>query len=131
MKTPHILLLALASSMAGCATLDERGALELTWQSLHAIDTAQTIHIARAPSCFYEKNWLTSTIVGRHPDEADVAAVMLGYSMLHYFISQKLGELEDPRPLRVFQAVTLLQSGYNVVHNHSIGLRPFGSGGCR
>lgn len=97
---------------------------EWAWQVLHAVDTAQSIHIARAPECFYENAPLTRTIVGKHPSEAEVAAIMVGYSLLHTYLTDRL----EGRWLRTYQVVSFINSARNVANNHRIGLRPFGSG---
>jgi hypothetical protein len=97
---------------------------EAVWQLLHAVDAAQTIHIARAPECFYEKAPLTRAIVGKHPGEAEVAAIMVGYSLLHQYLTDRL----EGRWLRTYQVVSFINTARNVANNHRIGLRPFGSG---
>lgn len=117
------LTLLLALSLSGCALTPEQ-----TWQAIHLIDTGQTLHIARAPECYYENAPLTRAIIGKHPNEAEVAAIMITYSLLHDYISDRLRERENLAWLRAFQVVTILNSGRNVIHNHQIGLRPFGSG---
>ena len=116
-------LIACGTLLSGCDTLPlAKG--EAAWQLLHAVDTAQTIHIARAPECFYENAPLTRAIIGKHPSEAEVAAIMVGYSMLHQYVSRRL----EGNWLRAFQVVSIANTARNVANNHRIGLRPFGAG---
>lgn len=109
--------------LSGCAGMSPR-ATEAAWQALHAVDAAQSIHIAREPECFHENAPLTRAIIGKHPSEAEVAAVMVGYSFLHAYLTDRL----EGRWLRTYQFVSFAATARNVVRNHQIGLRPFGSG---
>ncbi|TDJ30338.1 MAG: hypothetical protein E2O59_02720, partial [Gammaproteobacteria bacterium] len=56
-RVPVALLLALFASC--CLTLDRN---ELTWQTLHAVDVAQTLNAANDP-CYIEKAWLTQRMI--------------------------------------------------------------------
>jgi hypothetical protein len=64
--------------LSGCATFrdlsPETRAEELTWQSLHAIDTAQTLSIAHDPDCYYEA--VSDPAIGKHPSPGLVLAWM-------------------------------------------------------
>lgn len=115
----------LVAVLSGCAATPEK-----TWQTLHAIDLGQTLHIARAPACYHEGNEATAAVIGEHPSEEGVVAIMVTYAVLHYYIGKRLEALEDKRWLKAFQYLTILQSARTVVGNHQLGLRPFGSGGC-
>ena len=78
--------------ISGCATFrelpPETRAMEVTWQSLHAIDAAQTLSIARDPDCYSES--LVDPAIGRHPPPGLVLAWTTGTSVLHFAITDLL-----------------------------------------
>lgn len=119
-------------ALTGCSTLGGEsmsGRAEFAWQSIHAMDAAQTMHIANSGGCYREVNPVTSRIVGEHPSDGEVAAVMLGYAMLHKLATEQLHERNAPRWLiGTWHAVTLGFAVKTVTQNHRLGLRPFGRG---
>lgn len=115
--------IACGALLSGCQSVPPAYG-EAAWQALHAVDTAQTLHVARSPECYYERAPLTRALVGAHPSEAEVAAVMLGYALLHRYLTEHL----EGRWLRVYQATSFISTARNVVRNHNIGLRPLGAG---
>lgn len=124
--------LAAALALTGCTTLGgdamSRRA-EIAWQSMHALDTLQTMHIANSGGCYREVNPVTSRIIGEHPSDAGVSAVMLGYAMLHKFATDQLNERGAPRwMIGTWHAVTLGFAVKTVTQNHQLGLRPLGRG---
>src|SRR5690606_24078535 len=62
-----LLVLAASVWLGGCQGMDRR---ELTWQTLHAIDVAQTLNAASDP-CYEEKAWLTQRLIGAQPSDAE------------------------------------------------------------
>ena len=119
------------------------GPAEYAWQGLHAVDTYQTMQIARNPQCFEEADPLTRTLIGSHPSEAEVAAVMIAYSIGHAYVSGWLRErtedaFERETPARggwyvaraVWTVGGLLAKGAVVAHNNSIGLGPVNREDC-
>jgi len=123
--------------ISGCATFrelpPETRAMEVTWQSLHAIDAAQTLSIARDPDCYSES--LVDLAIGRHPPPGLVLAWTTGTSVLHFAITDLLSRHASPGVVRVWQGVTIGSTAYWVSHNFSIGLRVFshnehGAGKC-
>lgn len=125
-----IIVIALLAS--GCGTMST---YEKSWQLTHAIDYGQTLHIARSPTCYGEGNFLTKRLVGSHPSESEVTAVMATYALAHYGVNRWLEEKAENEgtrgwhaTLRFFQASTTLLSARTIVRNHGIGLRPFDGG---
>lgn len=59
---------------------------EWVWQSLHLIDTMQTIRIAQHPETLEESN----PILGRHPSVGSVVAWSAATSVLHYVVADQL-----------------------------------------
>lgn len=132
MKIHAVALAALALPLLGCATLGSDAVssrAEIAWQSMHALDTMQTMHIANSGGCYREINPVTSRIIGEHPSDAGVSAVMLGYAMLHKFATDQLHERgAPPWMIGTWHAVTLGFAVKTITQNHELGLRPFGKG---
>lgn len=127
-----ITVIVLAFCTSGCSSLP-MSRYEQTWQTLNAIDYGQTMQTARSPSCYTEVNPVTQRLIGSHPSETEVTAVMAGYALAHYSINRFLeGKAESTGSsvwhgtLRFFQASTLLVTTRAAVRNHHFGLRPFG-----
>jgi len=95
----------------------------MTWQSLHAIDAAQTLSIARDPDCYYEA--VVDPLIGRHPPQGLVLAWAAGAALLHFAITNYLTEHASPTMVRIWQGITIGSSAYWVSHNYSNGLRVF------
>lgn len=103
---------------------------EMAWQVLNAVDFSQTINIARN-RCYVEKAWPTAKIIGRKPDESDVIAYGAAVAVLHFAVSYWLDTKSGPawKVAKIAWHVSFLaNTGYHVVNNHLIGLRPFGGG---
>ena len=105
--------------MSGCSTVDRT---EIAWQALHAVDALQTARIGSS-DCFYEKKELTSALIGENPSKAQVATWWIGTAALHALISSQLKNY--PTWYRIWQSVTIINTGYHIVHNHNIGVRVF------
>ena len=114
---PNILALCLTA----CAGMPRA---ELAYQAVHAVDTLQTLQIARHPKCYAENDqaWL----IGAHPSEGDVLAWGIGLAALHAAVMKALADREAPRWIQAgWQMVTLGMPAYDVAHNARIGLGPF------
>jgi hypothetical protein len=126
LRIPIALLLGMLLT-AGCAAWrdfsPETRAEEVTWQSLHAIDTAQTLSIARDPDCYYEM--VSNPAIGRHPTPGPVLAWMTGTSVLHFTITELLTRNTSPGLVRFWEGLSIGWTGYWVSHNYAIGLRVF------
>jgi len=133
----HVAILIGALLISGCATFrdlaPETRAKEVVWQSLHAIDAAQTLSIARDPDCYFET--FSDPAIGRHPPPAVVLAWMTGTSVLHFAITDFLTQHASPSLVRFWEGITIGSTAYWVSHNYSVGLRVFshnehGTGVC-
>ncbi len=89
---------------------------ELAWTALHIIDWGQTLHIAKHPERFIERN----SILGDHPSTGRVntyMALMLG---IHWAAAKFLVPKQHRK---IFQQVTLGLTGGAVANNFRIGVR--------
>jgi len=98
--------------------------MEVTWQSLHLIDTTQTLSVARDPDCYDES--VSDPIIGKHPSQRDVLLWMFAASALHFIVTDWLAMHEHPNLTALCQALSLGSTGYWVMHNTMDGVRPFG-----
>lgn len=106
--------------LAGCASMTpaER-ANELAYQSLHLIDTAQTLQIRRTPG-----TWETNPMIGRNPSDARVLAYMAAEGALHLIVSDQLARHDAPAWMRAAWHVTSVSIAGNTVRsNAEIGLK--------
>lgn len=140
--------LLLGLNLSGCSTLeliapyqnDTTRNVERTWLVMHAIDTAQTVTIARSPECLIEANPIAAKLYGsEHPSAERVIAtnVLLGY--LHYriggWIDKKTEEaILDPKSESVgawyttrlaWHGLAIIGTGAAVTNNFSRGVQPF------
>ena len=128
MRVAALIGVLLTSGCIGCATFrdlpPETRAQEMTWQSLHAIDAAQTLSVARDPDCYEEA--VVDPLIGRHPPQGLVLAWAAGASLLHFAITNYLTEYASTTGVRIWQGISIGSSAYFVSHNYSNGLRVFG-----
>ena len=114
--------------ISACATFGslpaETRAEEITWQSLHGIDTLQTLSVARDPDCYYES--VVDPLIGKHPSEGVVVLWAATASVLHFVVTDWLVEHEHPTLVRVWEGVTIASSAFWIAHNTKNGVRPFG-----
>ena len=110
---------------------------EVTWQALNVVDTAQTVMIARSPTCFKESDAISQGIIGEHPTQAKVYLLGIGYGVLHYTVTRFIEERdirdeegypESPWWLAhiAWHTLTLIYKADTVVNNNIIGLRMWG-----
>ncbi len=146
---------------AGCATnqfADDRTALDfaskgarnaqLGMTALIALDTAQTVTIARSPDCLYEGNKIASTIFGSEsPSPQRVlitnALYITAHWMLGSFLDRKaetinFDDLEHDEARRktwkiaraLYQGLTIVGHGAAVANNANQGIDPFSRYRC-
>lgn len=119
-------LLLLAASLwwlGGCQSLDRE---ELTWQTLHAMDVAQTLNAADDP-CYKENAWLTKRMIGEQPRDGEVLAWGVGTAVMHAWVSNSLERRGAPVWVqKVWELGTLGHTSYAIGSNHQAGVRPFG-----
>jgi hypothetical protein len=109
--------------LGGCQSLDRQ---ELTWQTLHAMDVAQTLNAASDP-CYKEDAWLTKRLIGSQPSDTEVVAWGVGTAVFHAWISTALEERGAPVWVqKVWELGTLGHTSYAIGNNHEAGVRPFG-----
>ncbi len=132
----------------GCSALPQpdktRGA-EVTWLALHAIDTAQTVTIARSPDCLYEKNPLAAAVYGtKHPSVARVLVTNTVLAGVHYTVSgwwdrrvaAADADIENDNAALwhigrfAWYAASIAGSGSAVVGNMRLGVKPLTTARC-
>ncbi len=119
---------------------------EYTWLAMHALDTAQTVTIARSPSCLREANPIAADIYGsEHPSPSRVIATNVALGYLHYRVggwidNRTEAALIDPdndsaAGWYLFRAAwhgfALLGTGYAVLHNAQARVGPFSKMTCK
>jgi hypothetical protein len=113
--------------ISGCAAFgslpSETRGEEIAWQSLHGIDAVQTLAIARDPDCFQEES--LDPLIGKHPSEGIVVLWAAAASVLHFLVTDWLADHDNPALVRVWEGITIATTGYVVVRNIQIGVRPF------
>ena len=94
--------------------LSAQGGLELPCQVLIGVDWAQTSLVISKKDAFgIPKYDETNPIVGKHPSQKKLAAIVLATMTAHYFISKSLKQ-----PYRkIFQISTIIIQGYVVYSN--------------
>jgi hypothetical protein len=113
---------------------------EAVWLGMHALDTAQTVTIARSPACLREADHVAATIYGsEHPSESRVLVTNVALGALHYYVGGWLDRgteraLADPDNEYVglwyvsrgaFYVFSFLGTGIAVTGNASMGIKPF------
>lgn len=118
-----LLLAASLWWLGGCQSMDRQ---ELAWQTLHAVDVAQTLNAASDP-CYKEDAWLTQRLIGAQPSDGEVLAWGVGTALFHAWISNALEDRGAPVWVqKVWTLGTLGHTSYAVTTNHEAGVRPFG-----
>lgn len=105
-----------ACALFGCADLP---ATEYVYQGLHLIDTSQTLEIARKPRQWREVD--SAWMMGVHPSTGRVVAWSVGEAAVHACIAHELSG--HPLLTNAWEAITIGNTGYDVSHNFSIGIR--------
>lgn len=133
--------------LTGCAsyTNDTTRAAEFTWLAVHAIDTAQTVTIARSPDCLYEKSPLARMVYGtKHPSVGRVLATNTIMGAAHWQFGAWLDqhaeraladESNDKAGLwwmarGAYYTLSFMGSGSAVVGNLRLGVRPLTTAHC-
>ena len=117
------MIFACAIAVSGCQSLDSA---EVTWQSLHMIDFAQTYNAIDDP-CYVETNFFTQRLIGEHPTETQVMAWGIGTAVTHWFVAEMLDYYDAPIWLGLaWDLGTIGQTGYTVAQNRDAGVRMWG-----
>jgi hypothetical protein len=105
-------------SLALCGCASEAQLEESAWQSLHMIDALQTAAIHRHHGLYEaESAWA----IGHEPSGKSVAAYFGSEAALHAITAHYLAP--HPLALRLFESVTIYDSGQCIVGNFELGLR--------
>lgn len=108
--------------LGGCQSLD-LSSRELTWQSLHAVDVAQTLSAAEDP-CYEEEAWMTRRLIGRQPSDAEVMAWGVGTAVGHLMVTNLLERMDAPRwAQRLWSYGTISYTGLTIGSNYDEGVR--------
>jgi hypothetical protein len=143
-----------ALALTGCAAArfeTEAGRnKQLGMTALMALDTAQTVTIAREPGCLYEANPIAAGVFGsRNPSPQRVLLTNAAYIAGHWMVGAYLDrQAEAPIDLAIdakediarreryrflrslYQFFTVFGHGAAVASNQFKGIRPFGSYEC-
>ena len=110
---------------AGCQSLELSGE-EITWQTLHAIDVAQTLSAADDP-CYVEDAVVTRALIGSQPSQGEVLLWGAGMAVGHAWVTGFLEHQNAPMWLRkTWSYATITGTGIAIASNHSEGVRVFG-----
>ena len=119
-------------ALGGCTTTGQ----EIAWQTLHAVDVAQTVNGPAGDPCYMEADPLTSAIIGEQPSKTEAVAWGLAWAGMHAGVTWLLDRNEAPQWAQIgWQALTITNTASAVYRNHQAGIRPFGRNeivnGCR
>lgn len=109
----------------GCHSV-ELSREEISWQTLHAMDIAQTMSAASDP-CYEEDAWLTQKLIGRQPSDTEVMAWGVGTAVGHVLVASALDAWNAPEWVqKAWSYGTISYTGFTVANNHNEGVRMFG-----
>lgn len=112
----------LSLSLGGCIQFDrkwstETRALEVGYQTMHAVDAIQTTRIRQHPE-LKESN----PLLGEHPTNGKIWVWYMTTAYGHALITNALDEHAPRWVTRTWQIATLLGVSYTVHHNYQMGL---------
>jgi len=115
-----------ATLSAGCQSL-ELSSEEIAWQTLHAVDIAQTLSASQDP-CYVEDAYVTRQLIGSQPNAGEVLLWGAGMAVGHAWISGLLEDRNAPRWVqKTWSYATITGTGLAIATNHAEGVRVFGS----
>lgn len=118
-------LLAGSVLCAGCQSL-ELSNEEIAWQTLHAVDIAQTLSAAQDP-CYVEDAYVTRRLIGSQPSSGEVLLWGAGMAVGHAFVTNMLEKHHAPRWVqKTWSYATITGTGIAIASNHAEGVRVFG-----
>lgn len=137
-KLKHFCLLLIILLLFGCGQAEAENdknawtkldtALQITYASFHCMDWAQTLHMARNPDKFEEGNPVVRAIIGRHPSEGDVNALLASTLVLHtaiaYWLPKEAIIFREKVPARtIWQSVWIGIEATTVAKSTQIGIK--------
>jgi hypothetical protein len=100
---------------------------EWVWQSLHAVDVAQTL-AAADDACYEEAAPITRHLIGAQPSTGEVLAWGAGMALGHAWVSALLERHEAPVWVqKTWSFATITGTGLAIATNHREGVRVFGA----
>lgn len=118
-------LLSACVLSAGCQSIDLSGE-EIAWQTLHAIDVAQTLSAAQDP-CYVEDAPVTRQLIGSQPSTGEVLLWGAGMAVGHAWVSNLLETRNAPRWVqKTWSYATITGTGIAIASNHAEGVRVLG-----
>lgn len=113
-------LLATLFGVVGCTALKRPE--ELAWQGMHVYDSLQTLDIVDDP-CYGEGHALTGAMIGKDPSKEAVAGWAIGSALFHAGVSNFLITRDHPTLYKVWQVVTIADTGASIGQGISVGVR--------
>jgi len=113
-------LLAAVVGLGGCTAM--RQPEEIAWQTMHVYDTLQTADIVGDP-CYKEGHPITRKLIGEQPTKEGVAAWGVGSALFHAGVSELLLRKDMRKTYRVWQAITIIDTGMAISDGISVGVR--------
>jgi hypothetical protein len=144
-----VCLLALCSAGCSLITPYENNAArdsEYTWLGMDALDTAQTITIARSPSCLRESDHVASWLYGSDtPTPARVIGTNVALAYAHYEIGAWIDRHTEAAAIdpddenyptwylfrSAWEGFALIGTGFAVLHNAQARVGPFSEVHCK
>ena len=112
-------------SSAGCESLNLSNE-EIAWQTMHAMDVAQTVAASQDP-CYVEDAMVTRQLIGSQPNTGEVLLWGAGMAVGHAWITRALENSEAPKWVqKTWSYATITGTGIAIASNHSEGIRVFG-----
>lgn len=109
--------------LTGCESMP-RG--EMYYQTLHAVDTLQTINGPANDPCYSESGAIPKLLMGENPTKGQALAWGVGWGAFHYGVSRELDRNAPDWVLGTWQLLTTGEVALTIHRNHSIGIRPWG-----
>lgn len=109
------------SLLSGCTALETRESQ--AWLALHAVDTIQTIDMARDRLCYEERDSITRSLIGRHPSDGEVIAWSVGMAGLHLGVTELLLRTDHPKIAKAWQYFRIGVTTSAIAENYSVGIR--------
>jgi uncharacterized membrane protein len=123
-KTSLILACGVLLS-AGCQSLNLSNE-EIAWQTMHAVDVAQTLSASQDP-CYVEDAMVTRQLIGSQPSTGEVLLWGAGMAVGHAWITKTLERNDAPIWVqKTWSYVTITGTGIAIASNYSEGIRMFG-----
>ena len=115
-------------ALCGCSHWShETRVEESVYQTLGAIDAAQSVQATRRYDCYSEADALTRSIIGPHPSAGAVIGYRAALGALHFAVTDALERDDGDIWLkRAWQLWTIGIEAHAVYVNFQVGATPFG-----